>query len=97
MLEVSLVVMFLYLPCSSREFSTFLSMAGKTSPNNNKMLPAKTKTTEILKVTIKNPPVIGPKMLPKKVILLETPKTFPRCWEGVDKLMIVFAIGIIAP
>ena len=72
-------------------------MMGKTSPASNKILPAKAKAAEILKVIIKNPPVIGPKMLPKKPILLERPKTFPRCWEGVDELMIVFVIGIIAP
>jgi hypothetical protein len=55
------------------------------------------KTTEKLKAVKMNPPKIGPKIFPEKVILLDTPNTFPRCSEGVERLIIVLAIGIIVP
>ena len=72
-------------------------VAGKISPDRNKILPVKMKTAGRLKAIITNPLEIGPKTLPMKVVLFAIPKTFPRSWGGVERPIIVLAIGMIAP
>jgi hypothetical protein len=58
--------------------SDFLIITGKASPANKKIPPVNTKTAVKLKVVIINPPAIGPKILPKKVVRFAIPKTLPR-------------------
>ena len=61
---------------------------GKAIPINNNKVPVIIKTAEKLNAVKIRLPKIGPKIFPKKVVLFDTPNTFPRCSEEDERLII---------
>lgn len=66
-------------------------------PVNTSKIEVKMKMSFSPKVEAINPPANGPKVFPRKVALVVTPKAFPRSLGEVERVIIVLAIGKMPP